>query len=240
MHKKAQLFVSFLIKNLISSNMTKKINMFLYQVLIFCYNYSMEIKGDYLLYINSLNLHYAVLRKTFTKEDILRYISRTTLKDRMINFMSRSHYKRKELFIYGAIMYVYTFKINNFDPIYGNYTDTWVLYSPDIDFRKDPNLYKEISAKLNDFLDDKLPYKNKKLRSAIASIENSYMYQPLPKEISDKYEVYYNNVLCDNRLCKNIELGLNLAFSNKSLSKEMIYVPDEIIEDLQKNSEDLH
>ena len=137
-------------------------------------------------------------------------------------------------------MYVYTFKINNFDPIYGNYTDTWVLYSPDIDFRKDPNLYKEISAKLNDFLDDKLPYKNKKLRSAIASIENSYMYQPLPKEISDKYEVYYNNVLCDNRLCKNIELGLNLAFSNKSLSKEMIYVPDEIIEDLQKNSEDLH
>lgn len=183
-------------------------------------------------FINNLNKNYSLLRSTFSKSYLKVLESKQDLKSKMIGFMTPAYYKRKDLILHGAIMYAFTFKINNFDCINSRYIDSWVLFSSDYDFRESPAKYNYFVSKLNDFLQGKSNYKNKKLLSALLSNENSYRYFLLPKELSDDKIIYYSNILIDTQLNKDIELGLNVVIANKAISNEILYLSDDVFKKL--------
>lgn len=182
--------------------------------------------------LNELNAKYEKIKFSFSKQQIKHYVAKDFAVGMFNKIFYPSYYKREKLVKFGAIQYVFTFRITDFTFETSELIPTWILYSPNLEFRKDPKLYFDIAKRINSFINGELNYKNKKLLSSLLSDENNYQYYQLPKEIVGNCTVFYSLVYKNMHTNYFLDIGINFAFVNRNISKEIIYVPEDIMQEL--------
>ncbi|MEG1565521.1 MAG: hypothetical protein RR342_02115 [Bacilli bacterium] len=186
--------------------------------------------------LNLLNERYNLIKYTFSKEKIKHLESKDFKMGKLNGIFTFRYFKRKDLLLNGAIMYCYTYKIIDSDIDRYYFLDTWLIYSPLIKYRTTPQELSKIYDKLDTFVTTNKQLKYKKLINIITNPLSEPRFIALPKEIAGEEEIYLCYSQVNKSLNKDLDTGVNLILVNKSISKEIIYLSDEVLTLLKENA----
>jgi len=182
---------------------------------------------DFKTNIEQINQAWLEKRVSLSKEDVAFIANKSTLRGKMLGFMTASYYKRSNLIKQSEIFYAYVFKewtnnVGGHDPQH----PTWMLFSPSRTFDEHPEKLKEIAEGLEQLEVDKGSDKNlKKLYNLINEPLSDTSYFEVPEPYNHGELIYLSIVYVIAALMPRFHLGLNLIMANRSISKEVLYFP---------------
>lgn len=180
-------------------------------------------------YLDSFNKNYRELLPSFTNVYLAHLQGKDNFKSKLFKVFTKGYYSRKKLISNGAIIYGYTFRINNFDVEKSSHLGTWVMFSPEIYFREQPEEYEKLYFKIMKELESSNSYKDKRLIKVVKATYNEPSYIKIPSSYCDNHIVYISYVDQYISLNKYINNGINLIYINPSITREILYVSEEII-----------
>jgi hypothetical protein len=184
---------------------------------------------DYVKLINDINANWLVARTSFTKANIAHISDKDTFRGKICGFMTSSYHKRSKLINQGEIYYAYVFKTwtnDNSDNMVRY--PTWLLFSPSLTIRENPKLLLEVAKKIQAYTGNGAPDKaTEKVMRLIEEPLSDGSYIELPSSLAGNQLVYLSIVYCQMHLNPFFRLGLNLIIAAPSISKEVLYLPEE-------------
>lgn len=196
--------------------------------------------------LKDINTKFDEKRITFSKDDRDFNSGRDNRFGRLQGVFTRDYWKRDELFRVGEIFYAYTFKAYVNEMSFERPYPTWILFSPHHLIQENPNFYRDISSKIREIITKKGKLNRKE--KIIKSVFESNYEEPHYLEIPDPYNLGY---LCYISICyvkpnhfSDFHPGINLVVAAKTVSKEIVYLPElywneEYKNMYYKNSEDI-
>lgn len=181
---------------------------------------------DYLRIITAIRQDYDARKASFTKNELRYLTGRTSLRGRLLGFMTRAYYQRPRLFKKGQILYALTFRRWSRDLKGDPLESTWVLFSPMSEFDAEPERLYQVKNALDDFLMKKT--KKAKYHALMVALKGELSepaYLEIPSEFTDGRLVYLSYICLRREQIPDLRLGLNLIVADRSVSKEVLYLP---------------
>jgi len=182
---------------------------------------------DYAKTLAEINESWQAKRITLSGKETAYIGNKATLRGKMLGFLTSSYYKRTKLIEQGSVSYAYVFKewsndVQGEDPQH----PTWMVFSPASKFNEHPEKLKQISERLQGLAkEESVPKGLKVLRNLIVEPLSDASYFEIPPEYSDGELAYLSIVYVIASLVPCFHLGLNLILANRSVSKEVLYLP---------------
>lgn len=105
---------------------------------------------------------------------------------------------------------------------------SWVIFSPSLSLRNNPVKLGAIGDKLLSFMHEKKPDKsNASLYNVLNEPLSDASYLELPEDIAGGELVYLSIIYVETHLNPNFILGPNILIISPSISKEVLYLPEE-------------
>lgn len=180
-------------------------------------------------FLEKLNTSFHKLVNEMDNKEI-RFISgKNTFKGALLGFMEKKYYQREKLIKQGEIIYALTFKTWSNDLSLIKPYPTWVLFSPEIIFKENPDLYTEYFDRISKLLLESKEKRYKKINKILNDELGEPQYLQIPPEIVDNHILYVSTIFLRIEQNPTIKLGLNLIIMSPLISKEVIYLPDKYL-----------
>lgn len=181
---------------------------------------------DYQKILIEQRQYFNELSKNFLKEDFKFVTNKNTFTEKRVGVFTRQYYKRKKLIQIGSIIYGYVIRIrdeqNESHPV-----SSWVLFSPQSEFEKNPANYEQTMQNLNKIIEsEKVERKYKRLKILLCEPYAEPCYFELPKEFTNGDIAYLSHAYFWKSRNPNLKPGLAPIFINQNISKEVIYLPE--------------
>lgn len=186
-----------------------------------------NIVMNYEQILNETIKDFELKKYSLNKDDIKDLLGRSTLKGRLLGIFSPSYYKEEKLLKNGFIAYGLTIKnwrrtYNENEPL-----ATWVLFSPQKEIERNPDILLKINQNIQDLiLQDKRNSKYKKFINLVTQELAEPKYLLVPKELSEGITAFISFAYLKPEQIREFRLGMNLIIFNKSISNEIIYLPE--------------
>lgn len=182
---------------------------------------------DYQKVLQEIRRNFEQKKLFFTDEDHKFNTSRNYWQGMIHGVFTRAYHKRKDLFIRGHIIYGMSIKSYLTGDAPNHDYSTWVIFSPQIAFEENPLKYYEIADKLNAFLDRKPNNATEQRLKMILEGELSEpQYFELPSDLTNGSLVFLSGCFVRTRHSPSFRLGINLIIIEKTVSKEIVYLPE--------------
>lgn len=182
---------------------------------------------DYLKEISLNRDFYKEKQKSLSKEEIAFISSRDTLRGKLLGFLTKDYWKKKELILKGDLLYGYAFK--SFEPEPNSSErrfPVWVLFSPSREFNEQPLLLKEVAETIINTLEKDV--KSKEEKRFLHLVHEPYgdaSYLGVPSIFTNGKLIYMSIVYFHQNTLSDFHLGLNFLIAEASISKEVILLP---------------
>ena len=178
--------------------------------------------------IKNLNTSWLLKRASLDKTELSYLANKDTFNGIRLGFMTRAYYQREKMIRGSDIYYAYVFQ--SWNNAVGNPQSsypTWLLFSPDTPVNENPDILKEISAKLTSIKTTEVVDKTEKeLKKIIVEPLSDASCFLLPPSYSLGHYVFLSIIDCPGSRVSSFQLGLNLILANLSVSKEVRYLPE--------------
>lgn len=178
---------------------------------------------------------YLEMVKKADKKEMQFLSGKDSFRGKCFGFLTSNYYKRTKLLLMGQLIYGYTFKTWSNDTSLDSPYPTWVLFSPDSYFSKDPMLYATIVDNIVQFVSQKniaKEYKHFQTMINEPLAEPSYLMVPL--FLTDNKLVYVSLVYIRPKQLPSFKSGLNIMIMNQNVSTEILYLPEKYFIDEYK------
>lgn len=183
---------------------------------------------DYLELITEQNLSWENAKNKLLANDIKKIGDKDTIEGKRLEFLSLRYFKRSDLIKKSSVYFAYTFKEYKPEGGCDHHFPTWLVFSPDLEFKEHPEKLKGICDLLIDMKTrPRKEARNKKLWGILGSNFSEAWYLPLPDEITNGKPVYLQTAYCRLNSTPDLKLGLNLILANQGVSKEVLYLPQQ-------------
>jgi hypothetical protein len=183
---------------------------------------------DFSSVLSSLNTTWLTRRGSFSDGEIAHLAYQDTFRHKMLGFMTRVYYQRKKLIQQSEIFYAYVFQEYNYDENQRqNGGATWLVFSPSKEVNDHPEILKKIAANLQQLkVKEPINGEEKALKKLLVEPLSETSYCELIPTMSDNEYAFLSIVDLHKELLPSFHLGLNLVLANKSVSKEVLYLPE--------------
>jgi hypothetical protein len=184
---------------------------------------------DYASLYQKMNADWLLKRASLTKQEIRHLANKDSFKGGRIGFMSRAYYQREKLIqnseIFTALVFQdYAVEVEERSETF----PTWLLFSPSKEINENPAILKEILAKVASIKEVEVTDKTeKKFKNYLNEPLSDVSYFEIPPAYSLGKLVYLSIVYLPLHLVPSYHLGLNLILAAPSISKEVLYFPEE-------------
>lgn len=181
---------------------------------------------DFAKVISELRKQYDAKKGSFTKKELQFLTGRDTLRGRLLGFLTAAYYRRPRLFREGRVTYALAFRKWTGMERSERLLSTWVLFSPSSEFDAHPDLLYKVKANLDALVEN--GEKNRKLHKLYVALTEELSepaYMEIPKEFSEGKLVYLSFIYLRNHQIPKFRLGINLIVMDRSVSKEVLYLP---------------
>lgn len=184
---------------------------------------------DYASLYQKMNADWLLKRASLTKQEIRHLANKDSFKGGRIGFMSRAYYQREKLIQNSEIFTALAFQDYAVEVEERSETfPTWLLFSPSKEINENPAILKEILAKVASIKEIEVKDKaEKKLKSYLSEPLSDVSYFEIPPAYALGKLIYLSIVYLPLHLVPSYHLGLNLILAAPSLSKEVLYFPEE-------------
>jgi hypothetical protein len=188
---------------------------------------------DFASLLTSLNAAWLAQRGSFSDEEISHLAYQDTFRHKMLGFMTRVYYQRKKLIRASEIFYAYVFQEYQYDENQRlNGGATWLVFSPSKEVNDHPGILKKISANLQQLKErEPIDADEKALKKVLSEPLSETSYYELSIALSEGHYVFLSIVDLHKELLPSFHLGLNLILANKSISNEVLYLPEAYFSD---------
>lgn len=181
---------------------------------------------DYKKIIDNQRNYFRDLSNKFLKEDFRYVTNKSNFNEKRVGVFSRAYYKRKKLVQIGTLTYGYVFRIRD-NQSKSNPISTWVVFSPEVFFEKNPAEFEYIAQNLNKITSTQKPEKrHRKLKIMVTEPYAEPKYFKVPLELSNNHIVYISHVYYWRDKNPNLKLGMIPIFISENITKEIIYLPE--------------
>lgn len=161
-------------------------------------------------------------RQVLDKKEMTFLLNRETLKNKLINILSPSYFKKKQLILEGFIGVVYTYKIISGDILSEKNIPTFTLFAPRSTLMFDKDLFLNVIKKIED---DIVSKKTSKFLNYYKINTARPVYYKLPTKYAGDKLIYLNYVEAVRSHNSNLKLGFNYVLYAPSITKEVMYLP---------------
>ncbi|MDD5885002.1 MAG: hypothetical protein PUC66_03035 [Erysipelotrichaceae bacterium] len=162
-----------------------------------------------------------------SKEEMAFVSVKDTWRHKRIGIFTKEYHSRNELIRHGEIVYGYVFQDwsndlkGEMDPL------TWVLFSPEAKYRKDPTKFQKIAGNLLSFCrKEDVNRKEKRLQKQLKEPLSEAAYVLLPPSLAENDVVYLSIEPRPLSFFSDFRFGINLFFMARTISKEILYLPE--------------
>ena len=183
---------------------------------------------DYSQTINEINQEWFQKWVTLDKKEISYISNKETFRTRLVGFMTSSYFKRSQLIKEGDILFAYSFKewTNEVRKEIFDYP-TWIIFSPEKKINENPEILKEIAARVLSLCDGAPSSKEEKnIKKLVTEYLSDCSYVEISSSLTGGELAYLSIIYRHLTLNSEFHLGLNLIIANQSLSSEVIYLPE--------------
>lgn len=184
---------------------------------------------NYLDQINKINEEYSLIRYKFSDNEYKHFESKDFKEGKLRGFFTPAYHKRKILIKNASILYGYIFRTNDTVDIDSKFIETRSIHSPMYKYRENPCLYVKTLQNLTNFLNSSKSLFYKKYKNALNSKFFECHFLKIPEDMVNGDEIYISYSIVRRKLNKDVHVGINYFFINKLISKEIMVVPDDIM-----------
>lgn len=165
--------------------------------------------------------------KKADKKELQFLTDKDTFRGKCFGFLTSNYYKRKKLVLMGELVYGYTFKTWSNNVTSDNPYPTWVMFSPDSSFLKNPMQYSIVIDRVMDFIsNEKLDKKYRKFKTLISEPLAEPSYLIVPSFLTNDRLVYISLVYIRPKQFPSFKEGINIMIMNQNISSEILYLPE--------------
>jgi len=185
------------------------------------------------LLLSSFREFFAKRRAFLSKEELLKITQKDTLRRKLQGFLTHDYHQRSKVVLEGEVVEGLVFKEWSEKE---NETLCWVLFSPSKTINEDPNILLDVGAKLVEFSKQKKVQKSEKqLQKALQNKLFDASFMELTPSLVDDKLIYLSKLEKPSQLVYQEGPGFYFFFINPSKSKEILFVPDFLIEEGKKS-----
>lgn len=169
--------------------------------------------------------HFKKISTNFSKTDVNYITSKSNFREKILELFTVRRTQRKKLMLLGTISYGLVFRKYEIDDKYP--MSTWVLFSPMSKINENPAILQQTYDKVCEIINNKkCGKKYRKLKVMMTENYTEPRYFMVPPEICGDNLIYLSHVYLWKAKIPSFKLGLNLFFIDKSVSKDIMYVPE--------------
>jgi hypothetical protein len=177
-------------------------------------------------------------RILFDKTYFQHLSGKDTTRGRMLGFMSKEYWVREKLWKTGRFVWAYSFKTYS-DRLHDDRPyASWVLFSLANEINEKPDILIDVYQKLEQFIQSKkISRKERKLMIALTGKYSEPKYLQIPEIYTKGKLVYLSMVYVFPQHFQKFTLGLHPIIVNYNLTREVMYVPEKLIQSLKEDIE---
>lgn len=184
---------------------------------------------DFAQELDHLSQTWSSAKLSLTKKEVRHIADQDHYSGKLLGLFTIAYAKRGKLIRNASICYGYAFR-----EYYASIEDskehhpTWVLFSPSSEIQKNPLFLKECASRLLSFSKEKHKKRaDKRLSLYVQDNLAECSYVELPASLTEGKLVYLSILYARENTVPVFHLGLNLLLANRSISKEVLYLPTE-------------
>lgn len=175
--------------------------------------------------------HFAYKRMTFDVKDYQFILNRETVRTRLIDFLSKDYYQRKKLVDDGFVGVCYTFRINYSDGKDKNHRSV-AFFAPNLNLMVDQAFFLRILSHIEKLRHEKKKsFKQRRFLNYVDLIDAKPQYYRLDESLTEGKRVYLQYIEIIPLLNPNLQIGLNYVLYAPLMTKELLYIPEKLIQE---------